>query len=250
MLASCCRCLHARAELESAPLLGASGARSSRAAQPRSSHAAALRESKDPRAGNPFIEDNFAAHSVGDGAQIGGSSARSGDERLRIRAEASGGSGSDGSVDGFGGRGMRGSTSGSSVSLDSESPLLPWGHTAPPPVRVVARPPMYVPPPKEPVLISTPLLPWGASSSAPRPGVAREAGGAALQQLQRAPSSSAPPLATTTTLATLECGICLDRTKDAALDPCGHTACSECAAALRTCHVCRARVTRVQRMYL
>ena len=45
------------------------------------------------------------------------------------------------------------------------------------------------------------------------------------------------------------CPICLDRTKNAVLVPCGHRACAECAADLTECHICRGKITRRQPMY-
>ena len=48
----------------------------------------------------------------------------------------------------------------------------------------------------------------------------------------------------------MTCGVCLDRVKDTALDPCSHMACSTCAASLRTCHICRAPIDKLRRVFL
>ena len=45
------------------------------------------------------------------------------------------------------------------------------------------------------------------------------------------------------------CPICMERVKNVVLVPCGHFSCSECAATLEHCHMCRTLVERRQNVY-
>ena len=47
----------------------------------------------------------------------------------------------------------------------------------------------------------------------------------------------------------LECGVCLDASKDCAFN-CGHMSCSKCAESLQVCHICRTKITDRRRVYL
>ena len=45
------------------------------------------------------------------------------------------------------------------------------------------------------------------------------------------------------------CAICMDRSKNTALVPCGHLGCAECVAQLSKCHICRSDIIQRLRTY-
>ena len=51
----------------------------------------------------------------------------------------------------------------------------------------------------------------------------------------------------------LTCNICMERRKNSSFDPCGHTACQECAYNLYgngdQCHMCRAQINCVRNCF-
>lgn len=47
----------------------------------------------------------------------------------------------------------------------------------------------------------------------------------------------------------LSCGICMDVNKKCVFVPCGHTACTTCAAKLKECHLCRADIKFLQPLF-
>ena len=99
--------------------------------------------------------------------------------------------------------------------------------------------------PLSPVVPSAPLSP--VVPSAPLSPVVSSA--------QLSPVVSSAPLAPEVSTiepigpSQLECGICLDTTKDCAFN-CGHMSCFECAELLQTCHICRSDITERRKVYV
>ena len=49
---------------------------------------------------------------------------------------------------------------------------------------------------------------------------------------------------------TKRCKVCLDKTANMALDPCGHFCCFDCTSKLQNCPVCRAKIEKTLRTYM
>ena len=47
-----------------------------------------------------------------------------------------------------------------------------------------------------------------------------------------------------------ECKICMERPMATALIPCGHTVCFQCAKKLKECHKCRAKISKLQKIFI
>ena len=47
-----------------------------------------------------------------------------------------------------------------------------------------------------------------------------------------------------------ECGICMDRKKEIAFSPCGHTVCRECSLLVTDCPFCRAQIENKIKLYM
>ena len=47
-----------------------------------------------------------------------------------------------------------------------------------------------------------------------------------------------------------ECNICMERPLAIALKPCGHTLCFQCAKKLKECHKCRAKISKLQKIFI